>query len=110
VESDRTFTDKPKLTEFKNNRERFTFAEDKIVYGLFNSPSGVTEKEALSFYLENMLRDFMTDMLEENGVTTGDVVIMSDADEMPSRHTGMTSESVKNVFGMPLQHTIRLYL
>jgi beta-1,4-mannosyl-glycoprotein beta-1,4-N-acetylglucosaminyltransferase len=89
VESDKTFTYKPKTLEFHNNRERYAFAADKIVYGLFKTPSGVTEKQAKSFYLESSMRGFMTSLLESNGVDSGDVVIVADVDEMPSRHTSM---------------------
>ena len=45
VESATTFTGNPKPTHFHNNRKRFAFAEDKIVYGLFKSPP-VTAREA----------------------------------------------------------------
>jgi beta-1,4-mannosyl-glycoprotein beta-1,4-N-acetylglucosaminyltransferase len=86
VESERTFTDKPKPTLFHNNRARFAFAEDKIVYGLFKSPP-VTAKEAKTMKLETLLRIFVTELLEKHGVVTGDRVIMADVDEIPSRHT-----------------------
>jgi len=97
VEADKTFTNKPKPTVFFDNRDRFRFAEDKIVYAKFVSPP-VTEEEAMGFTLENGLRDFMTDLLRKNGLAEGDVLIMADVDEIPSRHT---IELFRNCDGFP---------
>lgn len=86
VESDKTFTSKPKPRAFYENRERFRFAEDKIVYGLFEAPP-VTAEEAMGFTLESKLRDFMSNLIRQKGVVPGDVVIMADVDEIPSKNT-----------------------
>lgn len=86
VESAKTFTDKPKPLAFMENKERFRWAESKIVYGEFKAPP-VTAEEAMGFTLETMLRDFMTNLLRTRGVHDGDVVIMADVDEIPSRNT-----------------------
>lgn len=71
------------------NRERFDFAKEKIVYGLFVAPPVTPEQASRGFPLEAKLRDFMTDLLIKNGVRKGDRVIMSDIDEIPSRNTGI---------------------
>jgi len=52
---------------------------------MFESPP-VTEEQAKGFTLEIMLRDFMTNLLRKH-VVDGDVIIMADVDEIPSRHT-----------------------
>lgn len=96
VESDKTFTSKPKPKAFFENRERFRWAEPKIVYGLFEAPP-VTAEEAMSFKLETALRDFMTNLLRTK-VRDGDVVIMADVDEIPSRNT---IELFKHCDGFP---------
>jgi beta-1,4-mannosyl-glycoprotein beta-1,4-N-acetylglucosaminyltransferase len=97
VESAKTFTDKPKPLAFMENKERFRFAEDKIVYGEFKAPP-VTEEQAMGFTLETMLRDFMSNLLRSRGVVNDDIVIMADVDEIPSRHT---IELFKHCDGFP---------
>jgi len=87
VEADRTFTNKPKPTVFFDNRERYAFAADKIEYALFKTPPVEQGEQSKGKYLEGKIRDFVTEFLKEKGVVTGDVVIMADSDEVPSRHT-----------------------
>ncbi|KAG6813572.1 hypothetical protein H0H92_009616 [Tricholoma furcatifolium] len=71
VESNTTFTGLPKKTYFAENRDRFSKFEKKIVYRL-----QLTSMTA-------MLRDHMRTIPADDPV----LVIMSDVDEIPSRHT-----------------------
>ncbi|KAG9439656.1 hypothetical protein H6P81_019821 [Aristolochia fimbriata] len=87
LESNRTFTGKPKpLFFFAENAPRFDFARPKIVYGYFNPE---TSDDALRnpFVFESRQRAAVNTLLREAGIDMGDLVIMSDTDELPSAHT-----------------------
>ncbi|GAA0148545.1 glycosyltransferase [Lithospermum erythrorhizon] len=88
LECNTTFTGIPKPLFFAENRERFRFAEDKIIYGTI--PGRVAKhgsKQEDPFVLEAVHRRAMNSLLRRGGVSDGDLVIMSDADEIPSHHT-----------------------
>lgn len=82
VESNTTFTGIPKPLFFSDNLPRFEFAATKTVHRAF--PGG-TRKDP--FILEAEQRMAVNSLLWKSGLTAGDVVIMSDTDEMPSRET-----------------------
>ncbi|CAN8270750.1 unnamed protein product [Cochlearia groenlandica] len=88
LESNTTFTGIPKPLFFESNKDKFGFAEGKIVHGVF---PGRTRKKGSQhedpFLLEGQQRIAMNWLLREAGVSDGDAVIMSDADEIPSPHT-----------------------
>ncbi|KAF9082859.1 hypothetical protein BGX23_012015 [Mortierella sp. AD031] len=85
LESGRTFTGLPKPAVFRENRARFSFAEDKIIY------KWVPLRELLPgekpWVNEGAMRDEMTGLLWATGILEGDFVIFSDVDEVPSRET-----------------------
>lgn len=81
VESTTTFMGQPKQAVFGENRKRFAFAGDKIVYELMRGEPLPPGKSP--WHNEIMLRSFMTGLLMRNGVDRGDMVIMSDCDEIP---------------------------
>ncbi|KAK9763617.1 hypothetical protein K7432_009540 [Basidiobolus ranarum] len=85
AESDRTFTGKPKELTFQKNRDRFKFAESKIRY-IFHAGRDLKPNES-PFEQESELRQSITDYLEEEKVAAGDLIIMSDVDEIPRRDT-----------------------
>ncbi|XP_018916013.2 beta-1,4-mannosyl-glycoprotein 4-beta-N-acetylglucosaminyltransferase [Bemisia tabaci] len=96
LESNTTFTGIPKPLFFEENRGRFSFAEDKIAHSVF--PGRVAKPPSLysrivgipdenPFTLESDTRDAMNDLLESAGISEGDLLIMSDVDEIPSSHT-----------------------
>lgn len=78
---------RPKPLYFARNRERFAFAEDKIVHDVFPgriAPYGSNEDP---FKLESEQRVAMNWLIRQAGISTGDLLIMSDTDEIPSPHT-----------------------
>ncbi|XP_010518547.1 PREDICTED: beta-1,4-mannosyl-glycoprotein 4-beta-N-acetylglucosaminyltransferase-like [Camelina sativa] len=88
LESNTTFTGIPKPLFFDSNRERFSFAEGKIVHGVFPGRKRYKGQPYEDpFLLEGQQRVAMNWLLREAGISDGDAVIMSDADEIPSPHT-----------------------
>lgn len=83
LESNSTFTGLPKPLFFKENQSRFRFAGEKILSGEFAGKGDRREP----FTMEGQQRGFFTSLLRRAGVAPGDAVVMSDADEIPSRHT-----------------------
>lgn len=87
LEANTTFTGVPKPLFFASNRDRFAFAEEKVVYDIFPGrilPHGSHENP---FNLEAEQRGAMNGLLRAAGILEGDLLIMSDTDEIPSPHT-----------------------
>ncbi|KAG6910570.1 hypothetical protein DXG01_009520 [Tephrocybe rancida] len=86
IESNATFTGLPKETHFLNNKNRFSKFEDRIVYRLVPGYKGQVAWDA-----EAATRGAMTSLLQTHiqALPSGDpiLIIMSDIDEIPSRHT-----------------------
>ncbi|KAF8413506.1 hypothetical protein HHK36_001496 [Tetracentron sinense] len=87
LESNTTFTGIPKPLFFAENRARFKFAEGKIVYGVFSGRTSVRESHGDPFVLESEQRGAMNALLRRAGISSGDVLIMADTDEIPSPET-----------------------
>ncbi|KAI9360808.1 glycosyltransferase family 17-domain-containing protein [Zopfochytrium polystomum] len=87
VESNTTFTGLPKPLVFAENQKRFAFAADKIEYIMF--PGRTLRPGEQPFDLEKRQRIEMSihlrDMLYKGILKIGDIMIMSDVDEIPSR-------------------------
>ncbi|XWS27036.1 hypothetical protein CRYUN_Cryun26dG0081400 [Craigia yunnanensis] len=87
LESNTTFTGIRKPLLFASNRARFAFVKEKIVHGVFpgriSSPGSYEDP----FVLESLQRGAMNGLLLSAGISTGDLLIMSDTDEVPSPHT-----------------------
>lgn len=76
----------PKPLSFVNNADRFKFATSKIMHGTFSGPADPGfYKEP--FQIEGMHRSAVNSLLRDSGILPGDILIMADADEIPSRHT-----------------------
>lgn len=84
VESNTTFTGIPKPLFFSENRHQFEFAGSKIVYNVYPGRVG---PRLNPFAFEAEQRVAVNKLLRDAGVSTGDLLIMSDADEVPSPHT-----------------------
>lgn len=84
VESNTTFTGIPKPLFFSDNRQRFAFAGSKIVYSMYPGQMG---SNLNPFDLEAGQRVAVNTLFRNAGVSTGDLLIMSDTDEVPSPHT-----------------------
>ncbi|KAK9697866.1 hypothetical protein RND81_08G065700 [Saponaria officinalis] len=87
MESNTTFTGIPKPLYFALNRARFSFAENQISYGLFPGQVKTPGAHEDPFELEKQQRLAMNRIIRQTGITNGDLLIMSDADEIPSAHT-----------------------
>ncbi|KAJ3115811.1 hypothetical protein HDU96_011089 [Phlyctochytrium bullatum] len=83
LETNTTFTGLPKPLVFSENRQRFAFAEDKIRYRAV--PGRDLRPGESPFAIENEMRKAMSYLLFDTGIRPGDVVLMADVDEIPSR-------------------------
>ncbi|WCJ30022.1 beta-1 4-N-acetylglucosaminyltransferase family protein [Euphorbia peplus] len=87
LESNTTFTGIPKPLIFASNKKRFAFANDKIAHDVFSGNSAFRGSKDDPFVLESLQRTAMNGLLRRAGISPGDLVIMSDTDEIPSPHT-----------------------
>ncbi|GAV85979.1 Glyco_transf_17 domain-containing protein [Cephalotus follicularis] len=87
LESNTTFTGIPKPLFFSSNQPRFSFAKEKIVHGLFPGRTAIRGSHEDPFVLESQQRGAMNALLRVAGISSGDLLIMSDTDEIPSPHT-----------------------
>ncbi|KAK9268809.1 hypothetical protein L1049_000573 [Liquidambar formosana] len=87
LESNTTFTGISKPLFFASNQARFSFAEGKIVHGVFPGQTRAHGSHEDPFKLEAEQRGAMNGILRRAGISSGDLLIMSDTDEIPSPHT-----------------------
>lgn len=87
LEANTTFTGIPKPLYFATNRNRFAFAEDKVVHGVFPGRIASYGSHEDPFKLEAEHRIAMNGLLRRAGIAIGDLLIISDTDEIPSPHT-----------------------
>jgi len=89
IESNATFTGLPKETYFANNKARFGKFEHKIIYQFL--PDHTLPRSDNPWEIEAATRDAMTALLHDHiqGLPTNveSLVIMSDVDEIPSKHS-----------------------
>ncbi|RWV88468.1 hypothetical protein GW17_00049440 [Ensete ventricosum] len=86
LESNITFTGIAKPLYFVENYGRFELLSSKIVHGIFTGQADRTPGRD-PFQLEFKQRVALNSLLRGSGIAPGDVVIMSDADEIPSTDT-----------------------
>ncbi|KAG0240372.1 N-acetylglucosaminyltransferase-like protein [Mortierella sp. GBAus27b] len=96
LESNATFTGLPKEETFKKNRERFAFAESKIMYK--SVPLFPLQPGQEPWVNEGKTRNEMSAFLNEIGVQKGDWVTISDVDELISARA---IEVLKSCEGAP---------
>lgn len=84
LESNSTFTGKPKPLVFDVNRKEFEFVEPRLTYGRIN---GRARKGENPFVEEAYQRVALDRLIKLAGIADDDLLIMSDVDEIPSRHT-----------------------
>ncbi|CAJ2634719.1 beta-mannosyl-glycoprotein 4-beta-n-acetylglucosaminyltransferase-like protein [Trifolium pratense] len=87
LESNTTFTGIPKPLFFAVSKERFAFAEEKVVHALFPGRVAVQGSNEDPFVLESRQRGAMNTLIRRAGISDGDILLMSDTDEIPSPHT-----------------------
>nr|GMD20833.1 uncharacterized protein LOC109160247 [Ipomoea batatas]GME16995.1 uncharacterized protein LOC109160247 [Ipomoea batatas]GME17059.1 uncharacterized protein LOC109160247 [Ipomoea batatas] len=84
LESNSTFTGLPKPLHFAKNREKFDFVEPRLTYG---QVPGRFRKGENPFVEEAYQRLALDYLLKQAGIQDDDLLLMSDVDEIPSRHT-----------------------
>ncbi|KAF8086370.1 hypothetical protein N665_0628s0020 [Sinapis alba] len=84
LESNSTFTGLPKPLVFASHRDEFKFIESRLTYGTLG---GRFVKGMNPFYEEAYQRVALDQLLRIAGITDDDLLLMSDVDEIPSRHT-----------------------
>lgn len=84
LESNSTFTGLPKSLEFAKHRDQFKFIEPRLTYGTIG---GRFKKGENPFVEEAFQRVALDQLLRLAGILDDDLLIMSDVDEIPSRHT-----------------------
>ncbi|XP_027332537.1 beta-1,4-mannosyl-glycoprotein 4-beta-N-acetylglucosaminyltransferase [Abrus precatorius] len=87
LESNTTFTGIPKPLLFSLNQARFTFAEQKIAHEIYPGKVAVPGSHEDPFVLESNQRGAMNSLLHRAGISNGDILLMSDTDEIPSLQT-----------------------
>ncbi|KAI4375661.1 hypothetical protein MLD38_013508 [Melastoma candidum] len=87
LEANTTFTGKPKPLLFALNQDRFAFARSKIVSGVFPGRIAKSGSYEDPFQLESEQRIAMNALIRRSGISNGDMLIMSDTDEIPSLNT-----------------------
>lgn len=107
LESNTTFTGIPKPLFFDSDRARFAFAEGKIVHDVFSGRIAARGSHEDPFVLESQQRRAMNGLLRRAGISSGDILIMSDTDEIPSPHTAKLvqwCDGVPAVMHLELKH------
>ncbi|PIN22941.1 Beta-1,4-mannosyl-glycoprotein 4-beta-N-acetylglucosaminyltransferase [Handroanthus impetiginosus] len=84
LESNSTFTGLPKPFVFSTVRDEFKFLEPRLTYG---QAPGRFRKGENPFIEEAYQRLALDYLLKQAGIQDDDLLIMSDVDEIPSRHT-----------------------
>lgn len=84
LESNSTFTGRPKPPFFAANRDQFGFMENRLTYGTIG---GRFQKGENPFVEESYQRVALDQLLKIAGIEDDDLLIMSDVDEIPSAHT-----------------------
>ncbi|KAK6160270.1 hypothetical protein DH2020_003651 [Rehmannia glutinosa] len=84
LESNSTFTGLPKPFVFSTVRDEFKFLEPRLTYG---QVPGRFRKRENPFIEEAYQRLALDYLLKQAGIQDDDLLIMSDVDEIPSRHT-----------------------
>ncbi|KAK9675529.1 hypothetical protein RND81_11G013000 [Saponaria officinalis] len=84
LESNSTFSGLPKPLIFSANRDKFKFVEPRLTYGMIGGRFKTGENP---FVEEAYQRVALDQLLRIAGISDDDMLIMSDVDEIPSRHT-----------------------
>ncbi|KAL1564241.1 beta-1,4-mannosyl-glycoprotein 4-beta-N-acetylglucosaminyltransferase [Salvia divinorum] len=84
LEANSTFTALPKPLNFAFNRDKFKFVEPRLTYGMIG---GRFKKGENPFIEEAYQRLALDQLLRIAGIEDDDLLVMSDVDEIPSRHT-----------------------
>ncbi|KAL1828712.1 hypothetical protein DCAR_0207967 [Daucus carota subsp. sativus] len=84
LESNSTFTGLEKPLVFASHRDEFQFVESRLTYGQVPGRSKKGENPFVEEAYQRLALDYL---LGKAGIQDDDLLIMSDVDEIPSRHT-----------------------
>ncbi|KAL2519607.1 beta-1 [Abeliophyllum distichum] len=84
LESNSTFTGLAKPLFFSANRDQFKFVESRLTYGQVPGRFRRGENPFIEEAYQRLALDYI---LKQAGIQDDDLLIMSDVDEIPSRHT-----------------------
>ncbi|VFQ75978.1 unnamed protein product [Cuscuta campestris] len=84
LESNSTFTGLPKPLHYAINRKSFDFVESRLTYGQAPGRFRTGENPFIEEAYQRLALDYL---LKQAGIQDDDLLIMSDVDEIPSRHT-----------------------
>jgi beta-1,4-mannosyl-glycoprotein beta-1,4-N-acetylglucosaminyltransferase len=87
LEANATFTGIPKSLSFYENLNRFMFSGSMIVYDKLSIGHLDTGATRQPFDIEADHRRVLNRLIRRSGIAVGDVLIMADADEIPSPET-----------------------
>lgn len=89
LESDKSFTNKTKPTYFKNNWEHFSKFSSQIIYHLLDDSSILqnTTWEREHYSRDALLHQIFPSLIGEQAPNLGDVIMVSDIDEIPKPET-----------------------
>lgn len=87
LEANATFTGIPKSLSFLENLNRYAFAGSKIVYDMLPIRDLDPDSRRQPFRVEATHRRALNILFRRSGIAVGDVLIMADADEIPSPET-----------------------
>jgi len=87
LEANSTFTGIPKSLSFFENFSRFGFAGSKIVYDMLSIGELDTGPRRQPFHVEAYHRRSLNMLIRRSGIAVGDILIMADADEIPTPET-----------------------
>ncbi|KAI8379310.1 N-acetylglucosaminyltransferase-like protein [Radiomyces spectabilis] len=103
LESNATFTGVSKPLVFKDHQDRFAFAASKVRH--FTVEQYALPANEGPFYNENQMRHHMNAALKTAGIQRGDLLIMSDVDELIR---GKTVDILRSCGGVPDQLHLQL--
>jgi beta-1,4-mannosyl-glycoprotein beta-1,4-N-acetylglucosaminyltransferase len=95
LESDKTFTGRDKKLVLQENIEAFAWAKEKLLHLSF---TGLDPSPKDPFHNEGRQRQAMNELIASSGIRNGDLLIMSDLDELPSANA---VQLVKTCQGWP---------
>ncbi|CAH1414925.1 unnamed protein product [Lactuca virosa] len=84
LESNSTFTGIPKPLVFASQQDKFKFVAPRLTYGQIPGRFQKGENPFVEEAYQRLALDFL---LKKAGIQDDDLLIMSDVDEIPSRHT-----------------------
>ncbi|GJJ14113.1 hypothetical protein Clacol_008370 [Clathrus columnatus] len=110
LESNATFTGLPKSMYFEENKERYSKFSHKILYQFFPGYPPLPGKTAWDneAHTRNTMSKFLRSYILDHASDATNIVIMSDVDEIPSRHTLSLLKACD--FGNSLHLQLRAYL